>query len=335
MSRQLFRLLLLCQLLLFFLHLWMVHRGAIPETPLFREFQGFVWRAIPRWRIFFGLHALVFSVASAAIGFALLAMLRPSGRLLFALSIVSYLAYLRLEPRFQPEEWRFIGAIFAGTVGGVLTALASTAGSHWGAVLRGVLGLALSFGLFRFARGVEPFTGVPQPWELSTFGVFFGAGYILLLSWCGSVAADFQTTVASTPEWTPKRIARGLAVHFCGGGIAVAAAVSVAGAGLLWMAVVPFAPVIVALYAPISWFRATGDTVVFSSQLGPGFDLALRNRLLLGILFQYLLLGVAWALMNALRFPSKRSAIVAHVSLLLYWFPALWLCQMINRHGVQ
>lgn len=333
MPRQLFRLLLLCQLLLFLLHLWMVHRGAVPETPLFREFQGFVWRAIPRWRIFLGLHALVLALSATLVGFILLLALRPSGRTVFAAGLLSYLAYLRLEPRFQAEEWSFILAILSAQLGGVLTVFAISAGSR-GAALRGVLGVLLSFLLFRFAREAAPVLAIPYEGELSTFTVFFGAGYLLALSYWGSAAAEF-TSIRPSADWTRSRVARGLALHFLAGTVAVALIAGATGASWIWVAVVPFAPLIVAVYAPLSWFRAAGETVVFSSQLVPSFDLALRNRLLLGILFQYLLLGVGWALITSLRVPSKRGAIVAHGSLLLYWLPALWLCQMLHAYGEQ
>lgn len=128
---------------------------------------------------------------------------------------------------------------------------------------------------------------------------------------------------------------RGLLAHLLGGVVVLASVLLSTGVSWLWVGVVPFAPLIIAFYAPLSWFQASGETVVFSSQLTPNFDMALRNRLLLGILFQYLLLGVAWAIAGALRAPSRRAAIVAHLSLLAYWLPALWLCQMIDAYGVQ
>ncbi len=341
MPRTLFRLAMLGHFVLFSLHLWMVRRGAVPDTPLFREFQGFVWRSIPRWRIFTGLHALVFSLVAVAVGFALLAAFRPAGRPLFAAGLLSYLLFLRLEPRFVEADWSFIFGVISCGLGGMFTVLAITAPSPrpqsdglWRSVC-GISGVLASFLLFRFARGLPLFGATPQPWELSTFAVFFSCGYLLALSWWGSVAAQFQATVLPS-SWTRRAAARSLFIHFGVGATLAVALLLVARVSPLWVGVVPFAPLVVACYAPISWFTAAGDTVVFSSQLASsGFDSALRNRLLLGILFQYLCLGLLVAVVRALRAPARATVLTAHGVLVLYWLPIIWLCQMLITHGAQ
>ena len=340
MPRRLFRFALLCQLLLVVLHLWLVRAGAVPDTPLFREFQGFVWRTIPRWRIFVGLHALVLTIVGCSVGFSLLAWFRPSGRWLFGVGLLAYLIYLRLEPRFFPSDWGFIAAVCACELGGVFTLLLvagsqseHTPRSNLSAAFYGLAGGLLTFSLYRFARDVPVVGAVPGAAELSSFTVFFGAGYLLALSRWGSVAPCFKRPPLSEPGAAASAIRRGLLLHILGGIVIAAAIIVLNGVPLIWAFVAPFAPFIVAGYAPYSWFGATGDTVVFSRQLAPDaatLDLALRNRLLLGILFQYLCVGLVAVLWRAFRATRIQSAVfAAHGVLLLYWLPVFWLCQML------
>ncbi|MCB0323146.1 MAG: hypothetical protein KDD69_06210 [Bdellovibrionales bacterium] len=306
-----------------------------------RDAQAMLWAEHSPLRVFLAIHAIVAALVGATVGWIGLWCFWRSARVLWGAGLVLLLVFYRLDLRYQPADlellMRGLLSFFAGTCVGAVTNFTSQRrrSAKSGAVF--LVGLCIVIPVCRMV------THAPvNEWFLldlrgtGTLAYLYFGGAVLGCSYREPLRTLFGSeSIVPSPPGSRRRF-----LYEVAGNVALVVILGAAvllGHGrpdlLYWAGAVPVVPLIMALYAPWTWFNADSATQIFSLT-GDPVGTGSSARLFLGVVFLYTVVLVAICIRQTLRRPGNLALRLAvHFFLLLNAVPGLWLLWTLARNA--
>lgn len=341
MRRLTFTLLLLCYVALLVALVFSVDTSQILQTESGQIQQALTWNLQPKIRSFLALQSLFGMLLFGVIGLALLFVLWPPARWIWLCGIGWAFLYYRLDPRYQDGESLYLLRGCLVLVFGALLERFVVSKLPTSFRFKGVIHFLLPVAFFPLAiLAVRMATGIEyeQVFAIDArtqiiYALLYLSGFLSRAMLFGVARQLFASDEGSGLRLVSVRAARGsLKVTF--GALLVTTFFAISAPvtlKLLWVLLSPFVSVFMAFYGPYTWFTKEVGAVIFSNDLLYGAGVSNSpSRVYLGILFQYLSaisLTLLWMVISRPR--PLALVIAAHVLLILYWAPAIWLAYQI------
>ena len=301
--------------------------------------QERVWQSVSRLRVFVALHCLFGSLILTVVAVIGLAACWRPARWFWLITLAGYFLYYRLDPRFVAAEWLYVlrglcmlalGALSYYLVVGRRKESGAPGQFAW---LQVALCICLLLGV---AVGSLLTGGDLQALnkEMALSAMLFAAGLLAYAIWFGRESLLFSAEQLPGTYSAPRRttIISSFILQCCLFMVLSFVFLQMpTGTRLLWAALSPLVTPIAGVYASYTWFLIEGPPQVFTGSFDLSTEIASEQaRLYLGIFFQYLSIFCFSLMYFAIRSRKLSWTLAAHLVLLLYWLPAVWLMKQMT-----